>query len=38
MMKQIGGQLQLHSPAAGWRDGFEAVLQLGGRDDQHRKP
>jgi two-component system OmpR family sensor kinase len=30
MMKQIGGELQLHSPATGWRDGFEAVLRLRG--------
>ena len=29
IMGQTGGRLVLRSPAEGWRDGFEAVLELG---------
>lgn len=30
IMQQTGGELQLRSPVAGWTDGFEAKLRLGG--------
>ncbi len=30
IMAQTGGRLQLSSPAEGWIDGFEAVLEVGG--------
>lgn len=30
IMQQVGGELQLRSPAAGWSDGFEASLRFSG--------